>query len=200
MNVPKKIYEDKPRNQVIRVTPPGARASSFFPDVDTPPRGRGRPTKFRPEYCELLIQHGRQGLSFESFAGKVGVSVETVINWAHKQPEFLEAKKTALGYIRLWHEELLNLIATQGGPLVLDRRIIYPDGTVEEVFRVAPANVVAVIWAMKNRLNDVMGSQWKDRHEISTPVGQPIQHEHIHKLGDTDLRSLVRLAKKFRSA
>ena len=27
----------------------------------------GRPTKYKPEYCEMLIEHMSEGLSFESF-------------------------------------------------------------------------------------------------------------------------------------
>jgi transposase len=52
----------------------------------------GRPSKYRPEYCDLLIAHMAKGFSFESFAADVNTSFETLYNWCKIYPEFLEAK------------------------------------------------------------------------------------------------------------
>jgi len=52
----------------------------------------GRPTVYEPKYCEMLIDHMEQGLSFESFAGVVGTCRSTLYNWADSHPEFLDAK------------------------------------------------------------------------------------------------------------
>ena len=55
----------------------------------------GRPTKYKSEYCELLIQHMAEGMSYEAFAGHpdVAVSKQTIYDWEKEHPDFLDAKK-----------------------------------------------------------------------------------------------------------
>jgi len=66
----------------------------------------GRPTLYRAEYCQLLVEHMQKGLSFETFGTTVGVSHETTYQWAKKYPEFAEAKKKALAECRLFWERM----------------------------------------------------------------------------------------------
>lgn len=54
---------------------------------------RGRPTKYKKEYCQQLIEHMGQGLSFESFAGTISVTDRVLYNWLDKHPDFLQAQK-----------------------------------------------------------------------------------------------------------
>lgn len=51
----------------------------------------GRPTKFRPQFCLDLVEHMKKGGAFESFAGTVGVSFQTLYAWRNEYPDFLEA-------------------------------------------------------------------------------------------------------------
>lgn len=53
----------------------------------------GRPTKYKPEYCEMLIQHMSQGLSFESFGGTIDVCNDTLYEWKKRHKAFSEASK-----------------------------------------------------------------------------------------------------------
>jgi transposase len=53
----------------------------------------GQPTKYRPEYCEQLIEHMRQLHSFESFAANIGTHRDTLYAWCKEHPEFSDAKK-----------------------------------------------------------------------------------------------------------
>lgn len=55
-------------------------------------RAIGRPSKYKPEYCEMLIEHMKTGLSFETFATVVGAGRETIYEWARVHPEFSDAK------------------------------------------------------------------------------------------------------------
>ncbi len=52
----------------------------------------GRPTEYKPEYDQKLIEHMNKGFSFESFAGVVSVTRATVYNWLDQHPSFLDAK------------------------------------------------------------------------------------------------------------
>ncbi len=53
----------------------------------------GRPTLYKPEYCQMLVDHMEQGLSFESFGAICNASRATLYNWAKEHPEFLDAQE-----------------------------------------------------------------------------------------------------------
>jgi len=55
----------------------------------------GRPTKYREEYCEQLVDFLADGNTYDEFAGHVGVCVDTLHEWESVHPEFSEAKKRA---------------------------------------------------------------------------------------------------------
>ena len=57
----------------------------------------GRPTKYKPEYCELLIEHMSRGMTYTSFAGhpRVRVNIDTLYQWEKDYPAFSEAKSVA---------------------------------------------------------------------------------------------------------
>jgi transcriptional regulator with XRE-family HTH domain len=65
----------------------------------------GRPTEYRPEYCDLVIDQARQhGLSLAAFAGVIGVSKETVYAWIRERREFSDAASRAKSARVLWWE------------------------------------------------------------------------------------------------
>ena len=51
----------------------------------------GRPTDYKPEYCELIVEYGREGLHTYQIAGKFEVVKSTLYNWAELHPEFMVA-------------------------------------------------------------------------------------------------------------
>lgn len=53
----------------------------------------GRPSDYEPRFCEMLIEHMTEGMSFTSFASLVNVCRATLYNWLDNHPEFLDAKK-----------------------------------------------------------------------------------------------------------
>ncbi len=57
----------------------------------------GRPSKYEPRFCELLVEFMAQGGTFEAFAGhpELSVSKQTLYTWCEQFPEFLDAKKRA---------------------------------------------------------------------------------------------------------
>jgi hypothetical protein len=66
----------------------------------------GRPTKYKPEYCELLIKHMAQGNSFESFAADCDCSFESLYEWARVHPDFSEAKKIGMTKLLKFDEQV----------------------------------------------------------------------------------------------
>lgn len=66
----------------------------------------GRPTKYRPKYCQMLIEHMTQGLSFESFSGVIEVNQDTLHEWVKVHPEFSDAKKLGFGKSQLVWEKM----------------------------------------------------------------------------------------------
>ena len=66
----------------------------------------GRPSKYKAEFCEKVIEHMASGLSFECFGATIDVSRAIVYQWANPnsaqfKPDFLEAKK--IGWEKCQH-------------------------------------------------------------------------------------------------
>lgn len=51
----------------------------------------GRPSLYKSEYCERIIELGRQGWSVSEWAMDLGVCRQTLETWARQHPDFLEA-------------------------------------------------------------------------------------------------------------
>ncbi len=85
----------------------------------TPPTGNpeGRPTLYRPEYCELVQTEMAKGYSLGGFAGSLGVSRQTITQWMQDYPEFsgaVSAAKTAR--LRQWETAAMkSAFTTEGG-------------------------------------------------------------------------------------
>lgn len=67
----------------------------------------GRPTIYKPEYCQMLIEHMAQGGSFEGFAGTIRVSSEVLYDWIERHQEFLQAKKDGFAASRVFWEQTM---------------------------------------------------------------------------------------------
>jgi hypothetical protein len=57
--------------------------------------GVGRPSEYRPEYCELVIERMAQGYSLTAFAGSIRVSKDAVYDWIKAHSEFSDAVSRA---------------------------------------------------------------------------------------------------------
>lgn len=63
------------------------------------------PSKYKPEYCEAVIDHMSQGFSFETFGATINVSRNTLYVWCKDHPEFDEARKIAMDKCQMWWEK-----------------------------------------------------------------------------------------------
>ena len=59
------------------------------------PNTGGRPSKYDPQYCQMLKDHMAKGYSFETFGAIAGVCRATLYNWLETYPDFKTAKKQA---------------------------------------------------------------------------------------------------------
>jgi hypothetical protein len=101
----------------------------------------GRPTDYKPEYCDMLIEHMSKGFSYESFAGLIGTCKQTIYTWEKANPEFLDAKNRAFSACNLFWEKL-----------AIDNPYTHP--------KEGGLNTGLWIFNMKNRF------KWTDRVEV----------------------------------
>ena len=69
------------------------------------PNDVGRPSKYKPEYCQMVINWGKQGKSKAWMCGTLEVTRQTFENWAKEYPEFLDAMDIAMTTSQVWWED-----------------------------------------------------------------------------------------------
>ena len=115
----------------------------------------GRPTIYRPEMCQQLIEAMAGGHSAEAGAAKIGISARSVYEWQKLHPEFLQAIQEGRHRALLFWEE---------------RAIAIAHGK--------PGNAQLVTLALKNRSRAASG--WHhdvQKTELTGADGAPIQTE-----------------------
>jgi hypothetical protein len=65
----------------------------------------GRPTGYRSEYCERVIELGAAGKSKAQMAAILGVCRQTLDNWTKAEPDFLDAITRARDLALAWWED-----------------------------------------------------------------------------------------------
>lgn len=98
----------------------------------------GRPSKYKPTYCDLVIEHMSEGASLTSFAAEIGVSRDTVSEWCAKHDEFSASVKIGKSKCAAWWEKIGRKNAQSG------------DG-----------NATLVIFGLKNMAPD----DWREKSE-----------------------------------
>lgn len=99
----------------------------------------GRPTKYRTEYCDMLVEHMSDGASITSFAAEIDVSRSTITEWEGVHPEFSASVKRGKAKCAAWWEKL-----GRSGAMGAD------------------VNPTLVIFGLKNMAAD----DWRDKQEI----------------------------------
>ena len=86
-------------------------ASKPVEKADKPPgdikpiRKIGRPTNYKPEYCDRVVELGAKGYSQAMIIADIGAgSRETIDNWKKAHPEFLDAMTRARDLALAWWE------------------------------------------------------------------------------------------------
>jgi hypothetical protein len=152
--------------------------STAFRSNNAERRGRGRPTKYRPEYAKIAGHLCKLGATDQDLASAFDVTTATIWNWRCSYPEFLSAITT---YKKAFDGLVERSLAQSAIGYTFDEEIvkINNDG---DVFRAntvkhVPPNPTSAIFWLKNRRPD----EWRDRQqmEMSGPDGQPIQNEVV---------------------
>lgn len=94
----------------------------------------GRPSKYDPAYCDVVIEKMREGYSKTAVAGFIGICKQTLLNWCDQHKEFFDAVKAG---------EAMRTMKLEGDLLQA------PDGP----------TVTSRIFALKNAAPD----EWRDK-------------------------------------
>jgi hypothetical protein len=75
-----------------------------------------RPTEYKQEYCQQVIEYGKQGKSLTWMASELGVTKKTIHNWMEAFPEFLHAMEESRAHSQRWWEDAgqVNMLLAQG--------------------------------------------------------------------------------------
>jgi len=90
---------------------------------DPVPSSGGRPTKYRPEYCDEIIEFMGRGFSMRAFAGKIRVHEDTLQQWQKDHKEFSVAVKIAKcaaehGLLIKFHGLATGKLKGQAAPII----------------------------------------------------------------------------------
>ena len=136
------------------------------------PHGDGH-SKYKPEFCEQLIEHMSKGYSYESFASKAKVYRTTLYDWENSHPEWCEAKEEAFLQCLLWWE-------SQGIEGLWSETEYNEKG---KPTKSKSINSTLWIFNMKNRF------KWRDKQpdEIDTQINNS-NTQNVSALSDEDLK------------
>lgn len=76
----------------------------------------GRPTDFKPEYGNLILESMAEGLSLAAAAAEIGIHRQRVYEWVERHPEFADTVKLAQVKRQLFLER--RLLKAEQGPVV----------------------------------------------------------------------------------
>ena len=111
----------------------------------------GRPTKYKSEYCEKVVELMSKGMSKNEVAANLGVDQVTLYNWADKHIPFFKAIKRGEQLSLAWWE-------SEGRRSLREKEFNH------------------VLWYMnmKNRHG------WRDKQEVTGANGDPIVIKDIN--------------------
>lgn len=134
----------------------------------------GRPTKYKPEFCDIVIECGREGMGKAEMAAELGIAYSNFDIWQHEHPEFQDAVKEAVRQSQAWWEKK-GRIATFG--------------------EVPGFNATSYIFQMKNRFKE----DWREKQDVDvTSNGATIALTSLDlkNLTDAELESMSKMLSK----
>jgi len=132
----------------------------------------GRPTLYRPELCDQIIEAMGEGLSLEAAGAACGVGTRTVFIWQNQHEEFRQAvEEGRTKALLFWERRAIALSKGESG------------------------NAAVITLGLKNRSRAAAGWHDAQRLEHSGPDGGAIQQQvtrtlDISTLNDEQLEAL----------
>jgi hypothetical protein len=120
----------------------------------------GRPTLYRREMCDRLVEAMAKGLTAEAAAARIGISARSLFYWQQQHPEFLQAIQEGRQRSQLWWEE---------------RALAMANGE--------SGNTQIVMLGLRNRSRAASG--WNNdtvKLEHTGPEGGPVEVKAEHKI------------------
>jgi len=123
----------------------------------------GRPTLYKPEYCEQASRACMLGLTNEQLAKMFGISIKTIEKWIKEKPEFIGAIKK--GRIIADQDVAISLYkrATGYSHKDVDIKAIKGKIVITNLIKYYPPDTAAAFIWLKNRRPDL----WRDRIDIA---------------------------------
>lgn len=81
-------------------------AAAIAAKVEPEKRPVGRPSKYRPEYCDEVIEMAKEGVGLAGYASKFEVAKSNLYDWANVHPEFSIALARAKAEEQAWWEKM----------------------------------------------------------------------------------------------
>ena len=142
--------------------------------VSEEPKGRGRPTDYRPDYAEQARKLCELGMTDDELAKFFEVTTRTIYRWQAQHDEFCQALK--VGKSPADDRVERSLYHKACGYTFDSEKVFNYQGEIvraKTVEHVPPDTTAAIFW-LKNRRKD----EWRDRHEHTgadgTALFQPI--------------------------
>ena len=134
----------------------------------------GRPSKYRPEFCEKFIELCKKGLSRRAFCAEMGIATDTFYRWVKENKEFSDAYKVGEAAAAAFYEK-----AMLSGALG----------------QIKGFNVMAMTFLMKNRYPE----DFRDRQDVEISGkanAEPIhiKHSEAQNLTEAELKELLKQA------
>lgn len=85
----------------------------------------GRPTTYKPEYCEMVIEAAREGKSLTSFAADIDVGRQSITDWAKAHEEFSLAVTRAKAITGAWYERQQRRLIEEGGTSAQSTLVVF---------------------------------------------------------------------------
>lgn len=112
-------------------------------------------SKYNAEYALKLVEHMREGNSYDSFGAMINVTTKTMENWEKKYPAWQLAKEMGKQHELKYWENLLMKGAVGDLPSIKKRVTVFDkDKNVKQVTIIdepGKFNATSVIFALKNK-------------------------------------------------
>jgi hypothetical protein len=135
----------------------------------------GRPTKYDPKYCDIVIELGKKGYSRAQMFAATGVPYATFKAWEHGQPDFQaamdEAKAHALAF---WEDMACNHMVEAPGGVKLNTGL----------------------WSRSMAARFPRDYRENAKVEVVGKDDGPIEIDHIHDFSKTLLDDLLGIRQK----